>query len=244
MTFEPEPVCVLVMKAGSLRSGLESELTIDGYAVRCARSIDEAEALMSPGHADVLIVGSMEDRAAPCALLRGLRDGRLGKARVSPALPALAIVPDGDLNSILRLFDCGADDVMAQPVRYAELRARLAALVRRARRGLAPRTQRIGELTLDMAGRSVSVGEVAAELTAKEWKLLETLASEPTRVFTKEELLREVWRTNFVGTSRTLDSTASRLRRKLADAGAEHSVVNVWGVGYRLTDSAALAAAA
>src|SRR5437868_7048758 len=67
MTNDPEPVCVLVMNAGGLRSGLESELTIDGYAVRCARSLDEAEAELTPSVADVLIVGSLEDRAAPCA---------------------------------------------------------------------------------------------------------------------------------------------------------------------------------
>ena len=244
MTFDPEPVCVLVMNAGSLRSGLESELTIDGYEVRCAGSIEEAEELMSSSPADVLIVGTLEDCAAPCALLRGLRDGRLADGKVSPALPAMTIVRDGDLNSVLRPFDCGADDVVAQPVRYAELRVRLAALLRMARRTAGPRVQRIGELTIDAAARTARVGVVPVELTNKEWALLQMLVSQPTRVFTKSELLREVWRTEFRGASRTLDSTASRLRRKLAAAGAEHSVLNVWGVGYRLTDSAALAAAA
>ena len=69
---------------------------------------------------------------------------------------------------------------------------------------------------------------------AKEFELLAKLATDPTRVFTKEELLREVWGFVALGRTRTLDSHASRLRRKLALAGAEDCVLNVWGVGYRL----------
>jgi DNA-binding response OmpR family regulator len=64
--------------------------------------------------------------------------------------------------------------------------------------------------------------------------LLVKLAADPVRVFTKEELLREVWGFRSLGRTRTLDSHASRLRRKLAVAGAEDCVLNVWGVGYRL----------
>src|SRR5207253_2619495 len=134
-----------------------AELTIDGYEVRCAESIVEVEARLTPSVADVLIVGSLEEASAPCALLRGLRDGRLGEGRVAPSLPAVAIVSDGELTSMLRAFDCGADDVVAQPVRYAVLRARLAALLARATRDLQPQLQRIGELTLDTAARTVCV---------------------------------------------------------------------------------------
>ena len=243
MTTQPDPVCVLAMKPGVLRAELEAELTIDGYEVRCADSIPTVEARLTPSVADVLIIGSLDDLAAPCALLRGLRDGRLCEGRVAPTLPAIAIVPDGELTSTLRAFECGADDVIAQPVRYPELRARLAALLTRASRGLAPQVRRIGDLTLDIAGRSACIHDVPVELSSKEWELLVCLASAPTKVFTKQELLREVWHTDFVGTTRTLDSHACRLRSKLAQAGVRY-VINVWGVGYRLTDTAGLAVAA
>ena len=77
------------------------------------------------------------------------------------------------------------------------------------------------------------------ELSAKEFALLHALAGDPTRVFTKEELLRDVWGFKLMGSTRTLDSHASRLRRKFAPAaGGRRWVVNVWGVGYRLTDRA------
>ena len=71
-------------------------------------------------------------------------------------------------------------------------------------------------------------------LAGKEYELLLKLMTDPTRVFTKEQLLREVWGFRSLGRTRTLDSHASRLRRKLAGAGAGSTVVNVWGVGYRL----------
>ena len=80
-----------------------------------------------------------------------------------------------------------------------------------------------------MSGRPVT-------LANKEFALLRALAAEPTRVFTKEELLRDVWGFRSMGRTRTLDSHASRLRRKL-DPEAGRYVVNCWGVGYRLIDA-------
>jgi DNA-binding response OmpR family regulator len=81
----------------------------------------------------------------------------------------------------------------------------------------------------------VRVGERPVKLANKEFALLRALASDPTRVFTKGELLRDVWNYRSLGRTRTLDSHASRLRRKL---DPEHSrfVINCWGIGYRLVD--------
>jgi DNA-binding response OmpR family regulator len=76
-------------------------------------------------------------------------------------------------------------------------------------------------------------------LSQKEFALLRKLAAEPTRVFTKEELLRDIWGFRHMGTTRTLDSHACRLRQKLAEYGDRY-VVNVWGVGYRLLDGPAV----
>ncbi len=101
-----------------------------------------------------------------------------------------------------------------------------------------PRLIRVGGLTIDATARRVTVGEKRVELSAKEYELLLALANEPTRVFTREELLRDVWGFRSQGRTRTLDSHASRLRRKLRERGADALVVNVWGVGYRLCDAA------
>ena len=92
---------------------------------------------------------------------------------------------------------------------------------------------RVGLLAFDPATREVRVGDREIELANKEFELLRALAAEPERVFTKEELLRDVWGFESAGRTRTLDSHASRLRRKL-DPDRGTYVINCWGVGYRL----------
>jgi DNA-binding response OmpR family regulator len=115
------------------------------------------------------------------------------------------------------------------------LRGRIQALLRRSRTKPGTARLRIGSLELDPVARQVRVGGRPVSLAKKEFALLRALATEPTRVFTREELLRGVWGYQSLGATRTLDSHASRLRRKLSVGGAAF-VVNVWGVGYRLVD--------
>ena len=111
------------------------------------------------------------------------------------------------------------------------------AILRRA--APAPDRVEVGELVVDRAARRASVAGVAVPLAAREFQLLAKLAVDPTRVFTKERLLREVWGYRASIESRTVDAHASRLRRKLAAVGGERGyVVNVWGVGYKLVESA------
>ena len=92
----------------------------------------------------------------------------------------------------------------------------------------------VGDLTVDLGSRTVRVGGERVQLSAKEYDLLVALAEDPERVYGKDELLRNVWGFRSLGRTRTLDSHASRLRRKLNNGGDPRYVVNVWGVGYRL----------
>jgi DNA-binding response OmpR family regulator len=141
---------------------------------------------------------------------------------------------DSDPVDRVRAFDGGCDDYIARPFHYEELLARIRAVLRRV---APPPSERIavGDLLIDRAARRVTVGGMPVALAAKEYELLVKLAGEPSRVFTKEQLLREVWGFRSLGRTRTLDSHASRLRRKLAAAGGDF-VRNVWGVGYSLVD--------
>jgi DNA-binding response OmpR family regulator len=140
--------------------------------------------------------------------------------------------PDSDPVDRVRAFDGGCDDYVALPFHYEELLARIRAVLRRVS---PPQRERIavGALLIDRAARRVTVAGTPVALAAKEYDLLVKLAGEPDRVFTKEQLLREVWGFRSLGRTRTLDSHASRLRRKLAVAGGDF-VRNVWGVGYSL----------
>jgi NADP-dependent 3-hydroxy acid dehydrogenase YdfG len=127
------------------------------------------------------------------------------------------------------------DDYVCKPFAYAELRARVAALLRRAQQRPGLGRVRVGSLEIDPVARVVTLGGERVELSQKEYALLRTLAAEPVRVFTKDELLRQVWGYRASGITRTLDSHACRLRQKLGVRG-DAFVVNVWGVGYRLVD--------
>jgi DNA-binding response OmpR family regulator len=132
-----------------------------------------------------------------------------------------------------RALERGCDDFLVRPFSYEELLARIRAVLRRTTP--APHeVRRAGAIEADLATRTVTVGEVGVPLAGKEYELLLKLMTDPTFVFTKEQLLRDVWGFRSLGRTRTLDSHASRLRRKLAAAGAGPVVVNVWGVGYRL----------
>jgi DNA-binding response OmpR family regulator len=143
--------------------------------------------------------------------------------------------PESDAVDRVRALDRGCDDFLVRPFDYEELLARIRAVLRRTTPA-AHRTMRAGPITADLATRCVSVDSVPVSLASKEYELLLKLMSDPTRVFTKEQLLREVWGFRSLGRTRTLDSHASRLRRKLSTAAPGPFVLNVWGVGYRLLD--------
>ena len=141
--------------------------------------------------------------------------------------------PESDAVDRVRALERGCDDFLVRPFDYEELLARIRAVLRRT---LPPshETKRAGPITADLATRSVTVDGVSVSLAGKEYELLLKLMSDPTRVFTKEQLLREVWGFRSLGRTRTLDSHASRLRRKLSAAVPGTFVLNAWGVGYRL----------
>ena len=117
----------------------------------------------------------------------------------------------------MRGFDRGCDDYLCKPFVYDELLARVRAVLRRSN---GPRHARLAvcDLEIDLASRMVRVGGEQVQLSAKEYELLVALAEDPERVFKKEELLRNVWGFRSLGRTRTLDSHASRLRRKLGGA--------------------------
>jgi DNA-binding response OmpR family regulator len=208
------------------RELLEHQLREDGFTVFGAawtsRALDLAERL-SP---DLVIAGE----ADLCRRLRAGEPGRTWDRNV----PVIVLTdPNADAVARVRALESGADDVVPRDV-YLELLARMRALLRRTVLGQADVVD-AGPLSIDLRSRQVRVGDVAVRLAGREFELAAKLASDPRRVFTKTELLRDVWGIRASGIrTRTVDSHACRLRRKLEAAGAENVVVNLWGKGYRL----------
>ncbi len=145
---------------------------------------------------------------------------------------------DAALGDRLRGFDRRCDEYVTKPFSYQELRARIRVLLRRTRDRARVGRIRVGRLEIDPPSRQVWLDGEPVVLSKKEFALLRALAAEPTRVFTREELLRTVWGFRVICPTRTVDSHAHRLRKKLAVRG-DRFVVNVWGVGYRLVDGSA-----
>ena len=151
-------------------------------------------------------------------LLDAVRGGEGPAGEIDPDTPMIVLTSRADELARVRVFERGGDDVLAKPFSYPELRGRIRALLRRAHERPPARVSRAGALTVNHLTREVRVGERVVELAAKEYELLRTLIADPTRVFTREELLRDVWGLGVQARTRTLDSHAFRLRQKLAAA--------------------------
>ena len=211
------------------RELLCDHLTADRYRALPAPSASDALRLCGYNHPDLMLL----DLGLPDAPgIDVLREIRSGGERFDPELPVLVLSGRTSEADRLRGLDAGADDYLQKPFHYPELRARVAAVLRR-RSGRRQGPIRLGDLSVDPVTRRVRVDGREVQLANKEFALLSALASEPRRVFTKDELLRDVWGFRSKGRTRTLDSHASRLRRKLDPDGARY-VFNCWGVGYRL----------
>ena len=139
---------------------------------------------------------------------------------------------DDEVDRVLGL-ELGGDDYLTKPFSPRELVARVKSVLRR-QSGPPEPVLELGRVRLDETRREVTVDGAIVSLTATEFDLLAKLASDPTRVFPKDELLRDVWGYRSIGRTRTLDSHASRLRRRLAEATETPYVINAWGLGYRL----------
>ncbi len=215
---------------------LIENLEADRYHALAAPTAADALRFCRYGDPDLLILDlGLPDRSG-LDVLRRIRGSAGPAAEFDSGLPVLILSGRGAEDDRVRGLRAGADDYLVKPFHYPELLARIENVLRRRGSGRNGPIK-VGPLSLDGATRCVQVGGREIRLANKEFELLRTLASEPSRVFTKQELLRDVWGYQASARTRTLDSHASRLRRKL-DPERGRFVVNCWGVGYRLVEAA------
>jgi DNA-binding response OmpR family regulator len=229
---------LLVESDRRLGEALAQQFAADGYRVELARNADHARILAAETRPRLAVLGRIDAPRGTLSLLEEIRaaDGpeRVWDQRM------LALVLGGAAGAeldVLRAFEAGADDFVSMPVGYLELRARICAVLRRARQSIATGDGapiEVGPLRVDVVHRVATLAGRPLRLRRMEYELLLHLAGDPERVFGREELLRAIWGYRHSGATRTVDTHASRLRAKLGTARRERWIVGVRGVGYRL----------
>ena len=228
------PHILVVEDEEHLAALIEHNLLSAGYTVTVAGDGLSALRILESRPADLVILDWMLPG------LDGLEVCRRIRARsITPILMLTA--RSEELDRVLGL-EVGADDYLTKPFSMRELQARARALLRRVDlmkaqggdgQSSSRETLQVGDLHIDLAGRSARLGEASLELTPKEFDLLAMLAQQPGRAYSREYLLRRIWGDEYIGFDRTVDTHVVRLRRKLGSMG--NHIATVWGVGYKLT---------
>jgi two-component system alkaline phosphatase synthesis response regulator PhoP len=196
----------------------------EGWRVQAVYDGERALAAFQSDKPDLIVLDLMLPRVDGFEVCR--------RIRAQSDVPIIMLTArDEDVDKIVGL-ELGADDYLTKPFNPRELVARVKAILRRA--SFAPKTHRltVGDLTLDLERREVSVNGKSVNLRTKEFDLLAVLAQQPRVVFTRERLLEVAWGYDFAGETRTVDVHVAHLRKKLT--GGKTEIETVTGVGYKL----------
>jgi two-component system, OmpR family, response regulator len=204
-----------------LSRGLQAE----GFVVDGAGDGPAGLAHAVAGRYDLVVLDLLLPKLGGLDVLRHLQQQR-------PELPVVVVSARSDLPTKLRGFELGACDYLAKPFAFDELLARVRAQLRGGRRVDSGSVLRVGTLTLDVARREARLGQVVAELSDREFRLLHHLVRHEGEVVSRERLLSEVWGYHFDPRSNVVDVCVRRLRKKL---GSDAPIETVRHGGYRLT---------
>lgn len=209
----------------ALSEALGTLLRAQGYAVDPVINLARADAAMSVSHYDAVLLDLYLPDGDGLAWLRRLRAKGITH-------PVIVMTARDQVSDRIAGLQSGADDYVVKPFDVHELMARLSAVLRRAQ-GVASNWLQLGSLGLDLQGRRVRIGTQNIELTAKEWAVLEKLASRCGRIVDKAALDQALYSFDDEVGSNTLEVYISRIRKKIG----KHRVETVRGLGYRLIES-------
>ena len=209
--------------------GIRFSLEQDGMEVDCAYDGEEALKLAKENAYDIILLDIMlpkHDGFEVCQQIREYSD-----------VPIVMLTAKGDdMDKILGL-EYGADDYITKPFNILEVKARIKAIMRRtSKRDKGQSNDKViikGEMKIDCESRRVMIGDKEINLTAKEFDLLELLAMNPNKVYSRENLFNIVWGYEYPGDARTVDVHIRRLREKIETNPSDPKYVYTkWGVGY------------
>lgn len=209
--------------------GIRFSLEQEGMEVDCAYDGEEALEKAKTKEYDMILLDIMLPKLTGLEVCQQIRE--------FSSVPIIMLTAKGeDMDKILGL-EYGADDYITKPFNILEVKARIKTIMRRARKEekkeASDKTLVIGELKLDCEGRRVFIGGREINLTAKEFDVLELLAKNPNKVYSRENLLNLVWGYEYPGDVRTVDVHIRRLREKIETVPSDPKYVHTkWGIGY------------
>ena len=210
-----------------LRRLLERFLDEQGYRVRAVENTEQMDRLLSRELFQLVVLDLMlpgEDGLTACRRLREQNN----------QVPIIMLTAKGDEGSRIQGLELGADDYIVKPFDAKEVTARIKAVLRRSSKEEDSKgVYDFDNLHLDMNRYELKVKGKVVEAPPKELELLACLAGHPNRVYTRDQLLDEVWGFEYYGDSRTIDVHVKRLREKLEGASDKWNLKTVWGVGYK-----------
>jgi two-component system phosphate regulon response regulator PhoB len=226
-----KPAVLIVEDEGALLTLLRYNLEREGYRVLEARDGEEALLVSSEEKPDVVLLDWMLPQLSGIEVCRRLRT-----RQETRNVPILMLTARGEETDRVRGLDTGADDYITKPFSMTELLARLRAVMRRIRPGLAEDVVKIGDLEMDRAAHRVRRRGRDIHLGPTEFKLLDHLIQHPGRVFSREQLLDAVWGSDVYVEARTVDVHVGRLRKALNIEGVRDPIRTVRSAGYALDD--------
>ncbi|CAN7209142.1 phosphate regulon transcriptional regulator PhoB [Phenylobacterium sp. LjRoot164] len=204
------PFILVVEDEDALSTLLQYNLDKEGYDVVVAADGEEALTLVSERLPDIIILDWMLPKISGIEVCRRLR-----QRSESRNVPIIMLTARGEESDRIRGLDTGADDYIVKPFAMSELSARIRAVLRRIRPGLAEDRVHIGDLTIDRVAHRVKRAGKEIHLGPTEFRLLDYLMQHPGRVFSREQLLDAVWGSDVYVEARTVDVHVGRLRKAL-----------------------------
>lgn len=221
---------LLVDDEPAIIKGLVFSLKQDGYELDSALDGEEALEKFNGNHYDLIVLDVMLPKVDGLTVLRKIRE-------VS-SVPVIMLTAKGeDMDKILGL-EYGADDYLTKPFNILELKMRIKAILRRfPSQKENEQVLKVRDMSIDLESRSVKIGGKEINLTAKEYDLLQLFASNPGKVFSRDNLLEIIWKYDYLGDLRTVDVHIRRLREKIEKNPSQPEyIITKWGVGYYFAD--------
>lgn len=209
----------------NIRKLMEAYLAREGYKVHTASDGTEALSYLDKEHIDLMIIDIMMPNMDGYTLTGELRSSNYN-------MPILMITAKESIEDKKKGFHMGTDDYMVKPIDFDEMLLRVSALLRRSQISNEHRIV-VGDVILDHQRLSLTIKDQEIELPQKEFYLLFTLLSYPKKIFTRRDLMDEIWGLDNDTDERTVDVHIKRLREKLSDVH-EFNIVTVRGLGYKL----------